>query len=183
MLHDIVHYRDTRHCNIFLCGPSPGPRDGSQISPWREKLIAEMSALWSNGDADPVIGVPEFGDGMTHEQGRAAYPDFDVAAWETEQINRCMVQVFWLDFAIGEKSDPESRPGFDTRLELGLALGAYARRGLYYTRELVIGMPPAGRLPQRGGLARHHLNRLEIPVYTDLAAVAIATISACTVML
>jgi len=183
MFHNIAHYRDTRHCNIFLCGPSPGPRDGSQISPWREKLISEMAKLWSKGAADPVIGVPEFGDGMTHAQGRTAYPDFDVAAWETEQINHCMIQVFWLDFAIGEKSDPESRPGFDTRLELGLALGAYAQTRPDYTRHLVVGMPPAGPLPQRGGLARHHLNRLEIPVYTDLAAVAYMAMYAYAEML
>jgi len=179
MFHNIAHYRDTRHCNIFLCGPSPGPRDGSLISPWREKLIAELAAREIHG----IIGVPEFGDGMTHVQGRAAYPDFDVATWETEQINRCTIQVFWLDFAIGEKSDPESRPGFDTRLELGLALGAYARRSEYFTRGLVVGMPPAGALPQRGGLARHHLNRLKIPVYTTLGDVAQATMDLYAEML
>lgn len=178
----IANYRDPRTCDIMLCGPSPGPQNGSQISPWREQLI-ELVRPWL-GDKDVIIGVPEFGSGLTHAQGREQYPGFEPAAWEHRQISRCSVQVFWLDYAIGERTDPNSRPGFDTRLELGMALGEYqvgvvdsdtsctprgvARR----TGALVIGMPEPGALPQRGGLTRFHLNRLGIPVHKTLEMLA-----------
>lgn len=169
----IANYRDPRTCDIMLCGPSPGPQNGSQCSPWREQLI-ELVRPWL-GDKDVIIGVPEFGSGLTHAQGREQYPDFEPAAWESRQICYCAVQVFWLDLAIGERNNPESRPGFDTRFELGLALGEYplvAPRPGNKMRALEIGMPDPGALPQRGGLIRYHLNRLQIPVHKTLEALA-----------
>lgn len=174
-----ILYRDTNLCDIFLCGPSPGPNTsmgGSAISPWRERMIEEFRSYATGKHIK--IGVPEFGHGMTHQEGRAAFPDFEPAVWENRQIGFCAVQVFWLDLAIGERGDPESRPGFDTRFELGLALGEYPRN---YApgdkmRSLVIGMPPAGRLPQRSGLIRYYLDRLGIEVHTTMEAVVRAAI-------
>lgn len=168
----IANYRDPRTCDIMLCGPSPGPQNGSQISPWREQLI-ELVRPWL-GDKDVIIGVPEFGSGLTHAQGREQYPGFEPAAWEHRQISRCSVQVFWLDYAIGERTDPNSRPGFDTRLGLGMTLGEYQAIGTDEDamRALVIGMPEPGALPQRGGLTRFHLNRLGIPVHKTLEMLA-----------
>lgn len=165
----IATYLDPRTCDIMLCGPSPGPQSGSQISPWRERFI-ELVRPWL-GDKNVIIGVPEFGAGLTHAQGREKYPDFEPAVWEHKQISRCSVQVFWLDYAIGEKSDPNSRPGFDTRFKLGMALGLYV--GMLQEMPVpVIGMPDPGKLPQRGGLTRFHLDRLRIPVHKTLDALA-----------
>lgn len=171
-----ILYRDTNLCDIFLCGPSPGPTRNNLISPWRTEMI-KIFRSYPNHD-DIKIGVPEFGQGLTHQEGRAAFPDFKPAAWETQQIENCAVQLFWLDLAIGERGDPESRPGFDTRFELGLALGEYLRNSALGNkmRSLVIGMPPAGPLPRRSGLIRYHLDLLGIEVHTTMEAVVRAAI-------
>lgn len=161
----VSHYLDPRQCDVFLCGPSPGTRDGSQYSPWR----CEMTRIFDVFDTEKSIrlGIPEFGHGMTHERGKSLFPDFDAAEWETKQIKGAVVQVFWLDFAIGDKNNPDSKPGFDTRLELGIALGQYMCNP--WLKSVLVGIPEGnGNLPRRMGLIRHHLDKLGIRSHNSM---------------
>jgi hypothetical protein len=149
--------------SIFLAGPTArGVRTA-----WRVDVLAMLEARGFEG----TVILPEFRDGtfakMVPERfGAPPSPvpgmratSFNILAWETTGIEHATVVLFWMPFAIGPESSPDSLPGFTTRAEVSREIARDPTR-------IVLGMPSSA---VSGGHIRYHAFRAGVPIAASLA--------------
>ncbi len=159
--------------SIFLAGPTAGA--GGRTA-WRARALELLDEQgWDGEVVIPEFRADRFVAAVHRRFGAPPSPvpgqkttSYNVLRWETRGIETVTVVLFWMPFALADKDDPASLPGFTTRAEVSRELARAPGR-------IVLGMPPTGVMS--AGHIRYHAHHQGVPIHDTLEATVAAAIA------